>query len=377
MISLGFALLRYDRAKFFALVLAVALASFLTQNQASILAAFLGMAGSQIRDVTAADFWVMDPDTECFDQSKPLKDGVLQTVQGVSGVDWAAPLLKVDLNARTESGKLSIITLLGVSETHRIGEPKMQHGEVKSIYQQDTVVVDPGGWYLLFPGQPFTPGKSIQVSDRWLRIEGLSDASPPFTGFPIVHTSRTTALAVNREDTRSATFVVGRFKAEASPTTVIAEIENRTQAKAMRRDAFSQGSSDFYASQGVPNLFYITIAIGFIVGAAFTAQTFLMYVKENARGLTVLKVLGVTIGQLAAMMAMQALFIAFLGVAIGTALASAMTEVSKSMPFLRGLYIPWSVSLSCSGVIGAITLISAFIAFRRISQIPPADVFRA
>jgi putative ABC transport system permease protein len=151
MISLGFTLLRYDQAKYFTLVLAVALAAFLTQNQASILAAFLGLAGSQIRDVREADFWVMDKDTECFDQSKQLKEGVLQVVRGVSGVAWAAPLVKVDISVRTQAGKLSTVSLLGVDESTRVGEPLMASGDALELYQRNTVVVDKGGWQLLFP----------------------------------------------------------------------------------------------------------------------------------------------------------------------------------------------------------------------------------
>lgn len=49
--SLGLLMLRHDRAKFGAMIVAVALAVFLMQNQAAILSSILLMTAAQIRDV--------------------------------------------------------------------------------------------------------------------------------------------------------------------------------------------------------------------------------------------------------------------------------------------------------------------------------------
>ena len=70
----GLQMLRHDRAKYAAMIVAVALAVFLMQNQAAILASMLAMTASQIRDVTDANLWITEPDVECFDQVKPMRD---------------------------------------------------------------------------------------------------------------------------------------------------------------------------------------------------------------------------------------------------------------------------------------------------------------
>ena len=377
MIAIALRMLRHDGPKFVALVLAVALAAFLTQNQASILSAFLGMTGSQIRDVREADLWVMEPDTECFDQAKPLKETAVATVRGFAGVEWAVPVLKVDTDARTENGKLSTVTMLGVPEDSRIGQPRMREGDASSIYLRDGAVIDPGGFALLFPGESFRPGMKVRVHDEWLTLHGMSDAGPPFTGFPIMHVAHTTAMRLNRAESRPTTFVVGRLSPGADAEQVTAEISRATGWKAMTGRQFERASYEFYEAQGVPNLFYITIGIGFVVGIAFTGQTFLMFVKENARAFTTLKVLGVTHGQLALMMASQAGLVVFFGLAIGTALAAGVTEAAQTMPFLRGLYIPWDVALACAGIIAAVTFAAAGFAFRNVMKLQPADVFRS
>jgi putative ABC transport system permease protein len=330
MISLVLQLLRYDRAKYIAMVMAIALASFLIQNQASI----LGMSGSQIKDVREANLWIMEPDTECFDQAKPLRDTALQTVSGIPGIDWAVPLIKVDTNARTDDGKLRTVPLLGVDGTSRIGEPRMCIGSASPIYLKGNAIVDPGGWELLFPGTSYTPGRSIRIHDQWLNITGISNASPPFTGLPVLHVSDRTAKELARGETRTTTFIVGRSSQD--PDDLSQYMSRATNWRAYSREGFQTQSYTFYEGQGVPMIFYSTIAIGLTVGAAFTAQTFIMFIKENARGITMLKVLGVTHGQLAVMLAAQALMVMLLGLSLGTGIAAFVTESITSIPFLRG-----------------------------------------
>src|ERR1700704_1222638 len=74
-----------DRAKYLGLIFAIAFCTFLLENQTSIFASILNRTGSQILDVTDADVWVMDGNTEYFEQTKALKDTDLTRVRGVNG----------------------------------------------------------------------------------------------------------------------------------------------------------------------------------------------------------------------------------------------------------------------------------------------------
>src|SRR5258706_5623669 len=96
-----------DRAKYLALIFAIAFSTFLLENQTSIFAGILRRTGSQIRDVTEAGILVMDRDTEYFEQTKALKDTDLSRVRGVDGVQWAVQLFKGSPVARTAAGKLA------------------------------------------------------------------------------------------------------------------------------------------------------------------------------------------------------------------------------------------------------------------------------
>jgi putative ABC transport system permease protein len=160
MIGLALQMLRADRAKYFAMILAVALSIFLMQNQASIMMSVFAMTGSQIRDVSEAEFWVMEPDTECFDQVKPVPASALYQVRGTEGVSWAVPLTKIDGYARTESGKLSVVTMMGVDDASLVGlPPRILKGKAEAVRERGTVMIDPGGANLLFPGEKDVIGK--------------------------------------------------------------------------------------------------------------------------------------------------------------------------------------------------------------------------
>ena len=377
MIRLALDMLRADRAKFFAMILAVALSVFLMQNQAAILSSILSMTGSQIRDVPAAGLWVMEPDTECFDQAKPVRDTALYRVRGTDGVKWALPLLKFESFARSENGKLITAVIIGADDVSLLGTPpRILLGSAESIRERDTCMIDPGGWALLFPKEKYSLEKRIRIADTFLRIVAISDASPPFTGFPIIHTTRTTAIGINRGESRNQTFILGELKPGADPAAVCASIQNTTGLKARTAAEFRQDSYAFYANQGVPSLFYIVIGIGLVVGAAITGQTFLMFVKDNERHLCLMKVVGVTGTQMTGMLFSQAALVVALGCCFGTGLATLTTELARHQPFLRGIYIPPTVALQTCSALAIVTAGAVLLALRNVKKLEPANVFR-
>src|SRR5262249_20296132 len=103
-----------DRAKYFGLVFAIAFCTFLLENQTTIFANIMKRTASQILDVTDAEVWVMDPQTEYWDQTKALKDTDLTRVRGVPGVQWAVRLFKGSPVARTLDGRFASAFLIGL-----------------------------------------------------------------------------------------------------------------------------------------------------------------------------------------------------------------------------------------------------------------------
>lgn len=377
MIGLALQMLSADRAKYFAMILAVAVSIFLMQNQASIMVSVFAMTGAQIRDVSEAQFWVMEPDTECFDQVKPVPANALYQVRGTEGVLWAVPLMKFDGYARTESGKLSVVTMMGVDDASLVGlPPRILEGNADAVRERGTVMVDPGGARLLFPNEKEILGKRIRIGSESLRVVALSDASAPFTGFPILHMTRNTALTLRQAEQRDTTFIVGALKPGADMAAVEHSLKERFGLKALTSDEFMKSSEAYYAAQGIPMLFGLTIVIGLVVGTVITGQTFMMFIKENSRHLAVLKVVGVTARQFASMLAAQASIVVFLGSCFGTALAAGTSELARGQPFLRGVFLPGWVAVVTCVVLAVVTGFAVMMSFRKIQQLEPAAVFR-
>jgi putative ABC transport system permease protein len=377
MIGLALQMLSADRAKYFAMILAVALSIFLMQNQASIMVSVFAMTGAQIRDVSEAQFWVMEPDTECFDQVKPVPANALYQVRGTEGVSWALPLMKFDGYARTESGNLSVVTMMGVDDASLVGlPPRILKGNVDAVRERGTVIVDPGGAKLLFPNDKEILGERIRIGSESLRVVALSDASAPFTGFPILHMTRMTALMLRQAEQRDTTFIVGALKPGADMAAVERSLKERFGLKALTSDGFMKSSEAYYAAQGIPMLFGLTIAIGLVVGTVITGQTFMMFVKENSRHLAVLKVVGVTARQFASMLAAQAGTVVILGSCFGTALAAGTSEFARGQPFLRGVFLPGWVAVATCVALAVVTGFAVMLSFRKIQQLEPAAVFR-
>jgi putative ABC transport system permease protein len=366
MIRIALTMLRTDRAKCTAMILAVTFSVFLMQNQCAILASLYRMMTAQIDDVTDAPLWVMEPDTRCFEQAKPVKDGTLERVRSRSGVAWAVPLLKIDTMARSDSGLLCTVTVMGVDEASMVGLPsRFRFGQPEAIRPAGTCAVDPGGYAQLFPGEPVHFPRRIRILDESLVLTGMTDCS------------RVTALRLNKAENRTATFIIGDFTPGANRAAVCESITAATGLAAMDRAGFGEMALRFYNSQGVPRLFWITIAIGLLTGTAITAQTFSMFVREHTTQLAVCRVIGVTKARIIAMVVCQGLFVLSIGCAFGTGLTAITTHAAASEPFLRGIVLPPPVAAGTCAALAAITITAVTIMARRVALMDPAIVFRS
>ncbi|MFM7808302.1 MAG: ABC transporter permease, partial [Planctomycetota bacterium] len=91
MIRVALAMLTHDKAKYVALVAGIAFASLLISQQAAIFWSALRSSTYGVQSASAADIWVMKPNVEILDLADPMKEGVVNQVRSVPGVQWAVP----------------------------------------------------------------------------------------------------------------------------------------------------------------------------------------------------------------------------------------------------------------------------------------------
>ncbi len=367
-----------DRAKYLGLVFAIAFSTFLLENQTSIFAGIMSRTGNQIRDVGEAEVWVMDPQTVYFEETKALKDTDLNRVRGVPGVEWAVRLFKGGPVARTEAGKFSQCVVLGLDDATLVGVPrKMLLGDWKRLREPNSVVIDKAGYLLLFPGEPLEIGRTLELNDHLARIVGISDASPGFVSFPIIHARYSEAVNFQGRERSQMSFIVARQQAGLTPKQLASRITEQTGLRARTRDEFRWDCIRYYiANTGIPVNFGITISIALIVGTVVAGQTFYLFTVENLKQFGALKAIGVTNWRLMGMILLQAFTVGAIGYSLGTGMAAVFFEVTAKQIATRGMVLMWECAALTGACIFLVVIIASVLSIRRVLVLEPAAVFR-
>jgi len=368
-----------DRAKYLSLIFAIAFSTFLLENQTSIFAGILRRTGSQIRDVTEAAIWVMDRDTEYFEQTKALKDTDLNRVRGVDGVQWAVRLFKGSPVARTLAGKFATTFCLGVDDATLTGAPrKMLLGSWERLWEPDSVVIDKAGYILLFPDEPLQLGRTLQLNDHKVSIVGISDASAPFVSWPVLHTRYSLAVKFLGHERTELSYVLVQPRPGVDAKTLCARIAHQTGLRARTSGQFEWDCVLYYLKNtGIPVNFGITIAIALIVGAVVAGQTFYLFTIENLRQFGALKAIGVTNWRLVGMVLLQAAAVGLIGFSIGTGMGAEFFNFFGQKLATRGIILMWQSVVLTGGCIAFVVILASILSLRRVLVLEPAIVFRS
>jgi putative ABC transport system permease protein len=368
-----------DRAKYIGLIFGIAFSTMLMSNQISIFTGLMLRTASQILDAREADIWVMDPRVEYVDEIEPMTDTQLGRVRGVSGVDWAVPFFKGLTVAHAPDGLLQQVILLGVDDATLTGvAPRLVLGSVESLTQPDALIIDRAGFEHMWPGETPALGKMIELNDHRAMIVAISEASPPFTTFPVVYTKYSSAMNYIGRTRKQMSFILVRARPGEDSQALAHRIAVETGLKALPWRDFAWTTIRYYLRRtGIPVNFGITVALGFIVGAAVVGQTFYIFVIENLRQFGALKAMGVGNGTILRMVLLQAMVVAGIGYAIGIGLCAGFFEITSRVSIdLRGFELPWQVAAGTASAVLMIIVIASFASLRKVMVVDPAIVFR-
>jgi putative ABC transport system permease protein len=333
---------------------------------------------SQIVDVREADVWVMHPRVKYVDELEGMPDVDLSRVRSVPGVLWAVPLYKGNAVVRSADGLLQQVILLGLDDGTLVGRPpEVLLGSLADLKRPNALMLDRSGYEYIWPGEPLRVGRVVEINDRRVEIVAIARASPPFVTFPVVYTRFSEALRFTPPQRNKLSFVLVRSRPGVAPEALARRISAATGLQALTWSEFAWRSVQHYLTRtGIPVNFGITVALGFIVGAAVAAQTFYIFVLENLRQFGALKAIGVTDGQILRMVMLQAVVVAALGYALGIGLCAVFFEVTQDATALRGFVLHWQVMAGTAGAVLAIMVVSSIASIRRVFVLDPAVVFR-
>jgi putative ABC transport system permease protein len=372
-------MLLHDRAKYLGLIFSIAFSAFLISHQASIFASLMARTTSQIIDVLDAQVWVMDPETQSFDEIKPLSENALFRLRSIPDVEWAVRLFKQNARAKNAEGSFRSVILLGLDDATLVGAPKkMILGSVESLREPDAVILDLAGYNYLFPGQPVELGRVLEINDRRAKVVGICEASAPFQTLPVVFARYSLARTFVGPERNQMSFVLADPKAGVSPAALAREIEKITGLLALTRSEFAWKTIFYYIrNTGIPVNFGITVIVAIIVGTVVSGQTFYLFTVENLRQFAALKAIGVSNDRLVRMVLLQAAMVGFIGFALGVAMSAVFFLATKDVSHLRGFILRWQVLSGTSVLVLMIVCAASLMSVRKLLKLEPAMVFRS
>jgi putative ABC transport system permease protein len=366
-----------DRSKYFGIIFGITFASLLIAQQGSIFWGLMRLTASQVQDIRGADIWVMDPGVQFVDDIKPMSENELYRVRGVPGVAWSVKLYKGLTRAKLKEGTFQQIILLGLDDASMVGSPQMVAGSLEDLRKPDAIIMDERGYRDLWPGEPFTMGKTFEMNDRRAVLVGICKASRTFQTFPIVYTRFSQATQFVPMERKLLSFILAQNVPEVPAEVVCQRITERTGLKALTREQFRWTTIFYYLRKtGIPVNFGITVALGFFVGTAIAGQTFYMFTVDNLRQFGALKAMGLSNLRIIGMILLQSLVVGLIGYGLGVGAAGAFGEFTKSIDKLA-FYMTWQIMAGTGAAVVIIMILSSLLSIHRVLVLEPAIVFRS
>lgn len=375
-----------DKAKYIGIIIGLSFASFIISQQGAILLGIMRRTYGFITDTSQPNIWVTDPSVQFIDDIKPMKETDLYRVRSVDGIEWAVPLFKGLIKARSPKGIFQTCILIGIDDPSLIGGPPiMYQGKIQNLRFPDAIIVDRNGANTKLsssplPGTeeriPLQPGDILELNDHRGYVVGICGVSRTFQSQPVVYTTYSRATEFIPKERKLLSFIIAKAQKGIDPDEVCKRIEEQTGLKAYTPQGISKLTVLYYMrNTGILINFSVAITLGFIIGVAIAGQTFYNFTLDNLRYFGTLKAMGAENPLLTRMILLQALFLGTIGWGIGIGGAaifgylSRNTELSFSMPF--SLYF-----ISLLSMLG-ICLLSAFFSIRRVKKTDPAIVFKS
>lgn len=372
-----------DRSKYLGIIMGLTFASLIMTQQPAIFVGLMTRSFSFISDVGLPDIWVMDNKVQFVDDVKPLQDTELYRVRGVSGVDWAMPLYKGLIKARLTNGNFQTCNVIGLDDATLIGgPPEMIEGRLEDLRRADSVIVDQHGANekLGVKGpdgtlSPLKVGDLLELNDHRAIVVGIAKTTRTFQSQPVVYTTYSRAKNMAPRERKLLSFILVKAKPSVALEKLTRNIESHTGLAAYTQKGFQELTYNYYMKNtGIPINFGISVALGFLVGAAIAGQTFYSFTLENLRQFAVLKAMGAGNGTLLMMILLQASIVGIIGYGLGVGLTSVFGWAMRNT--ILSFKFPWQLLVFSGAGVMLICLIAAGISIRKVMTLEPAMVFK-
>jgi putative ABC transport system permease protein len=363
-----------DRTKYLTLVLGLAFASLLMNQQGAIFMGLLFQATGPLQNVHGVDLWVVDPGIKWVLEYRSLSDQKLARVRSVPGVEWAEPFFNGWAVTELQNGDFKKVQIIGVPRTTLAGRPAdILEGRADDLRIPDAIIVEQrtaaamGGVRV---------GDTLKINDRRALVVGLCKAKRGFESNGIVYTTFDNAVRYSPVGRKAISYFLVKVKPDHDAAAVQAAINRLGDLSALSTAEFRARTIAFIiVATGIGVNFAITIALGFVVGLLLSASIFYQFTLENLRYFAVLKAMGAPARALVGMILLQALVVGCIGYGIGAGAAGAFALVNRRVEGDLATFFPWQLLVGSFVLTLATIGLASLLSIRRVLRVSPGAVF--
>ncbi|SKA30179.1 putative ABC transport system permease protein [Enhydrobacter aerosaccus] len=383
MFRLALTMLINERGKYLGIIAALSFTALMMAQQPAIFLGMLSRATALIDDIPSVDLWVMDPNVQYSDDSKPLQDAQLYRVKGIAGVEWAVPFFSGSIQARLPDGNFRNCIFYGIDDATFIGGPaKMVEGRITDLRLSDGVIVDAvsarGVLAQTATGEQRAPlgvGSTMELNDLRASIVGLHGGAPNVQSQPIIYTTYNRVKFFKSSDRKLLSFILVKLQPGVDAAKVVHDIRRYTGLAAYTKAEFSAMSSNYFLFRtGIFLNFGTSALISFLIGGSIAAQTFYNFTLDHLRYFGVLKAMGASSRLLFAMIALQMLSAGAIGFGVGIGVVTFFGVVVQGNTIAFNLNY-WIVGGAAFAIL-LLSLGTAVLSSRPVRRLEPAAVFR-
>lgn len=374
MIRVALRMLFGDRTKYLTLVLSLAFAALLMNQQGAIFMGLLTQATGPLQNIHQPDLWVTDPSTHWIAEYRGLSVQKLGRIRSVPGVEWAEPLLSNWAVVELTDGTFGKVQIIGVPRTTLVGRPpEILEGRLEDLWIPDAILVEDGSRKKLgFP----KVGDTLKINDHRAVVVGFCRAKRGFESNAIIYSTFESALAFTPITRNRISFILVKVKPGAPVPEVRRSINAVKDVIAYTPDDFRLVTIKFImVATGIGVNFGITIVLGFLVGLFLSASVFYQFTVEQIRHFAVLKALGSTTRTLVSMVLVQAAVVGVIGYGMGVGLAGIFTIVSNRVQSDLAAIFPWQLMIGSFVATLLTIMLGSLLSLRRVIRVEPALVF--
>lgn len=363
-----------DRTKYLTLVLGLAFAALLMNQQGAIFMGLLRQATGPLQNVTQGDLWVTDPDTPWIAEFRALPERKLRRVRSVAGVAWAEPLVNVYAVCELSNGSFKRLQMLGIPRSTLAGRPpEMVEGRLEDLWIPDAIIVEQTSMAMLGNAKV---GDELKINDRRAVIVGVCKARKGFESNATIYTTYENALRFAPVGRETISYILVSVKEGQS----VAEVQGRINALgdvlALTSDEFRERTIRFIViATGIGINFFITILLGVVVGLLLSASIFYQFTAENIRHFAVLKAMGATAWHLLGMILLQAVVVGVIGFGLGAGAAGAFAIASRVAESELQVLFPWQLLVGSFFATILTIMLGSLVSIRKVLRVSPGQVF--